>query len=167
MCAPSVCVNGVQQTGEASCVDGAWVCQEASCGTTCNGSLGQQCASGKIQPFCCPPDAPCAPMIFCDLGNGDCIADTTCDEVDGGSGCSAGAIDATSYDQACTADADCSPVYSGSLCGACFCPNAAVAGSALAQYQADFAASGAGPGVCFCPEIPAPICGASGLCTLP
>jgi hypothetical protein len=104
-------------------------------------------------------------MLFCDLGNGDCVSDVSCNEIpDAGSGCSAGSIAASSYDQACEADADCAPIYAGSLCGDCFCPNATIASSALAQYDADFAAAGTGPNACFCPDFPPPTC-VAGVCT--
>ena len=174
MCAPTLCVDGYQRTGQATCQGGEWVCTQAACelgaggsGTGgCSGSGEQMCVQGQLQPFCCPAGAPCADQIFCDLGGGACVAGVTCDQLDGGAPCTGGTIQASSYDQSCVADGDCAPVYQGDLCSSCFCPNAAIAQSALAKYQADFAASGHGPDTCFCPDFPPPVC-QGGVCVMP
>jgi hypothetical protein len=161
-----ICVDGLQQTGEASCENGQWVCAQAPCDAgACDGALIEVCNGGVISASCCPAGAPCLTALpFCDLGGGACIAGTTCAALDGGGSCAT--IEASSYNQVCSADIDCAPVYQGSVCSGCFCPTAAINRAALPAYQKDFAASGPHPGGCECPLIPAPVCNA-GVCTLP
>lgn len=170
LCPPSfTCVDGFQRTGQASCEDGQWVCGEVACDTdagACDGSLNEYCSGGQIASYCCPAGAPCADSMFCDLGGGACVADTTCSDVDdGGAPPCSGAIDASDYDQSCTTDADCVAVYTGSVCGGCFCPNGAVGSKGFAAYQTDWNAYGPPASVCFCPLLPTPVC-TGGVCTM-
>ncbi len=171
LCPPSVeCIDGHEQTGQALCEDGQWVCAQVTCDIDagCTGSLGTTCVGGQIASFCCPADVPCAVPVFCDLGNGTCVDGEPCPVYPdaGTQPCSAGPIEATDYDQACAVDSDCTPVYSGPLCDVCFCPTAAIAQSALASYQSAIAASGAVSLPCNCPDFPNPVC-AMGVCVLP
>jgi hypothetical protein len=79
LCPPSTaCVNGLQQSGGASCVNGAWVCTMTSC-SECSQNL-TTCENGMIVTTCCQPGVWCNPPI-CDLGNGTCT-DGPC--MDGG-----------------------------------------------------------------------------------
>ena len=169
MCAPTACgANGYQQTGEASCVNGSWVCAQATCDPNegCVGGEGQQCVNGQITSWCCPAGDPCDVPLFCDLGNGTCIDGVPCDELDAGAPCDKPTILASSYDQSCNVDSDCAAVFSGSLCSTCTCPNATISQDAMAAYQADVAAAGPGPQDCFCPVSPTPSCN-GGVCTVP
>jgi hypothetical protein len=168
MCLPSTaCVDGLQQTGEASCVDGQWVCAQAVC-DGCTGSTSQYCSGGQLSSLCCPAGAPCAAsQPFCDLGGGACVAGSTCDELDGGPpACTGLVISAGTYDQSCAGDADCAPVFQGDVCSQCWCPNAAINQSALSAYTAALNASGPSTVICNCPAYPPPVC-AAGVCTLP
>jgi hypothetical protein len=114
LCAPSItCENGSRRTGQASCVDGAWVCAEESCGDAgaCDGTTYPTCIGGRITTACCPSNGFCLQNDYCDLGGGACspgICGADAGACDGGliPYCNAsGRIDAV----CCPAGAHCSP----------------------------------------------------------
>jgi hypothetical protein len=165
MCSPTPCDNGVEQTGGATCEDGQWVCETASCSSGCSGSTFLYCSGGTVTTSCCPAGDPCAPPPpYCDLGNGTCTVGECPVEVDAGA-CAAGSISTAGYDVSCTADNDCAAVYAGTLCGACLCPNATVNQGAAAAYNAVIAAADPSPPACLCPVYGEATC-IGGTCTM-
>jgi hypothetical protein len=159
MCSPTPCINGTQRTGQASCVNGSWVCAEISCSTCIPMPV---CQNGMVTTFCCPDNGTPCPAFppYCDLGNGQCY-DGSCD--DAGAPCSLPPISANQFDQSCTSDADCVGIYQGDICSDCKCPNAAINVKSVMQYDA--ALADAPPSVCFCPSAPPPTC-VNGTCLI-